>query len=177
VRVDRDGPLPPEFRPVGGVRAGAFTPTRCLVQRPVERDLPEVEADNPVVRVDRMVAELIEHPRRDPLIPPGPQRRVRDLALQDRFDTDPRTARHQADQDPPETQPVRDPGPVTAQRVSSGHGRDQRFDRRPHRIYHFGFQRAHDEIASTRSSGLLVSPAIKRGQHRRPVDGTYPRGP
>ncbi|HEY5013972.1 MAG TPA: hypothetical protein VIK61_14905, partial [Acidimicrobiia bacterium] len=92
-----------------------------------------------------MVAELVEHPGRDPFVASGPQRRVGNLAVQDRFDADPRTAGDKADQDPPETQSVRDAGSMTTQRmIVRRWRREQRLNRCPDGIYHFGFERAHD---------------------------------
>jgi hypothetical protein len=55
--------------------------------------------------------------RLDPLVAAIAQRRVGHLAIEDRLDVDPRRAGHQPDQDPPEADPARNPGPVTPQRV------------------------------------------------------------
>jgi hypothetical protein len=114
------------------------------VKRPVECHLGEVQPDDPVISVHRMLTELVEHPRHDPLIAPCPQRGVGDLVLQDRFDADPGTAGDQSDEDPPEAQPVRYPGPVTAQRMGFRGRGDERLNRSPDGIYNFAFECAHD---------------------------------
>ncbi len=57
--------------------------------------------------------ERVEHARVDPLVASGSQRRVRHLMLEDRFDVDPRRAGHEPNQDPSETQPIGDTGPMT----------------------------------------------------------------
>jgi hypothetical protein len=115
------------------------------VQRPVERDVVEIQSDDPIERAERLVLELLEHPRVDPLVAPGPQRRVRHPMLEDRLDIDPRRAGHQPDHDPAETQPVRSPRAMTPQRMVIDCGRQQRLERRPENLHHFGFQRAHDD--------------------------------
>jgi hypothetical protein len=113
------------------------------VERTVERHFGEIEADDPVIGVHGMVAEPIEHAGSDPFITASSQRRVRDLVLEDRLDADPRAAGDQSDEDPPKAQPVRNPRPVTAQRVALRSGRDQGLDCCPDGIYHFGFECAH----------------------------------
>ena len=92
-----------------------------------------------------MVAELVEHAGRDPFVASGAQGGVGDLAFEDRFDADPRTAGNEADGDPPKTQAVRDAWPVTAQRMRPRRGRDQRFNHCPDRVDHSGLERAHDD--------------------------------
>jgi hypothetical protein len=87
------------------------------VQGPVDRDVIQVEPDDPVERRERFGLERVEHPRLDPLVAASAQRRVGHLAIEDRLDVDPRRAGHQPDQDPPEADPARNPGPVTPQRV------------------------------------------------------------
>ena len=47
------------------------------------------------------------------------------------------------DQQRPQTQPVRHPWAVTAQRML-GRCRQQRLGRCPHRVHHLGLERAHD---------------------------------
>ena len=69
-----------------------------------------------------MVPQRVEDPGSDPFVTPRPQGGVRDLVLEDRFDADPRATGDQPDEDPPEAQPVRDPGPMTAQRMGLGRG-------------------------------------------------------
>ena len=43
--IGHDRPLPAEFCPVGGVLAGAFAATGCLVQGPVKRHFGEIETE------------------------------------------------------------------------------------------------------------------------------------
>ena len=146
------------------------------MQRPVQRDVAEVQADHTVIGVQRVRAELVEHAGSDPFIASRSQRRVGDLALQDRLDTDPRTPRHQADQDPPKTQPIRDPRPVTAQRMGPRPSRDQGLNRSPDSIYHFGFERAHDVGVLYR---VVVVGSHSGSNPSQPDDrwmATYPRG-
>ena len=78
---------------------------------------------------------------------------------------------------PQKAQAIRDPGPVTAQRMMVGNRWYQRFDRCPHGIYHFGFERAHDDEAFHCVVVVWVALGIKPEPTRRPVDGTYSRGP
>ncbi len=67
-----------------------------------------------------LVAHDIEDARSHPLVTTGSQRRIRETALDDRFDRDPRASNHLPDQDTPEAQPIRDPSSVTPLRWSSG---------------------------------------------------------
>jgi hypothetical protein len=83
------------------------------VQRPVEAHLAQVEPDGPVEGGHRLGLELVEHPDGDPLVTSSPQRRVRHLAIQDRFDVDPRGPGDQSDQG------------------GCGTGRDHLLERRP----------------------------------------------
>lgn len=53
----------------------------------------------------------------DPFVAAGPQGRVRHLTVEDGFDIDPRGAGDQTDRDSSKADPVRNPGPVTAQRM------------------------------------------------------------
>ena len=52
----------------------------------------------------------VEHARRDPLVAAGPQRRVRHLVLEDRFDVDPRRAVVKRIRIPQKHRPVRTRG-------------------------------------------------------------------
>jgi len=113
------------------------------VQAAVDRDFGEVEPDDPIERCFGLSTQLVEHAGRDPLVAAGPQRRIGHLEVHDRFDVDPRRSGHQPDQDPPETQPVRDPWSVAAERVLAWF-REQRFDGRENGVHHFGLECAHD---------------------------------
>ena len=82
---------------------------------------------------------------------------------------------------PPETQPVRHPRSVTAQRMRLGGRWDQRFDGRPDSIYNFGLEHAHNEGSSTVSALLGTHSGSNPSQ---PDDrwmvissAPYPRGP
>ena len=102
----RRAPLPAELGAIRRVRAGSFTSVGCLVQRAVQRDVAEIETDDPIERRECFSDEIVEHAGVDPLVAPGPQRRVRHCKVEDRFDIDPRRAGHQTDQDPSETELV-----------------------------------------------------------------------
>ena len=130
----------PNFGAVCRVLSRPFPTAGCLVQGTVECHFGEVETDDAVVGVQGMLAQRVEYARSDPFVTASSQRRVRDPVFENRLDADPRAAGDQADEDPPKAQPIRDPGPVTAQRVVLGHWRDQGFDRCPDGIYHFGFE-------------------------------------
>ena len=139
----------------------------------------EIETDDPIERGERFVLEPLEHSRVGLFIAPGPQRRVRHLMVEDRFDVDPRRAGHQPDQDPPETQPIRHPRSMTSERMIVGARGEEHLDRRPHSINHFRLERAHDETDLHLVDRGWVSTPIIQGPHRRPVDGhrldAYPR--
>jgi hypothetical protein len=124
------------------------------VQGAVGGDVVGIEADDPVMGIERVATEPIEDTGCDPLAASGPEGRVGDLVAEDRLDTDPGASRDQPDEDPPGAQPVRDPRSVAAQWVRLGSRRDQSFDGRPESIYNFGLERAHDEDSSTVSSLL-----------------------
>jgi hypothetical protein len=96
--------------------------------------------------------------------------------IKDRFDVDPGRSGHQPDQDPPETQPVGHPRPVTAQRVfvDSGPGQ-QPLDHRPDDVRDFGLKRAHDVGVLHQSSGLEQHPKSESGQPDDRWMVTYPR--
>ena len=74
--VRRDGPFPAEFGAISGVGAGALAAVRGLVQRPVEGDLFEVQADDAIERSEGFVAQLVEHTGIDPFVSASPQRCV-----------------------------------------------------------------------------------------------------
>ena len=74
----------------------------------------------------------------------GRERGVGHRPVQQPFDIDPGAAGDKPDQDPEEAGPVRDPPPVTAQRMLVDHLGQQRFHRRPHGVKDFWFQRADD---------------------------------
>jgi hypothetical protein len=56
------------------------------VQGSVDRDVIQVEPDDPVERRERFGLERVEHPRPDPLVAATAQRRVGHLAIEDRLD-------------------------------------------------------------------------------------------
>ena len=82
VRIDH---FQPKFPPVRRVLARPFAPTRCLVLGAVERDVGEIETDALVVGTDGLVNQAIEDPCLLPLVPPCPQRRIGDLAVDQLF--------------------------------------------------------------------------------------------
>jgi hypothetical protein len=59
------------------------------VQGAVDGDIVEVELDDPVERSERLSLQLLEDAGIDPLVAAGPQRRVGDLMVEDRFDVHP----------------------------------------------------------------------------------------
>ena len=172
--VGSDGPFPSQFGPVCRVLPGSFPSTGCFVREPSsatsERSRPMMWS-----RHARHGRGAVEHARRDPFVTAGSQCRVRDLVLEDRLDADPRAARDQADEDPPKAQPIRDPGPVTAQRM----------------VLRMGGIRGSTaaQTASTTSGRVRAyvgdlhlvvgwnAPRIKSGPSQRPVDGHLSGGP
>ena len=126
------------------------------MERPVDGDVAEVEAEDLVERGVRFGFEPVEHASRDPLVAASSQRRVRHLVIQDRFDIDPRRAGHEPDQDPAEAQVVIGARPVTAQRVRTIRRWEQRLDRPPENIDHFPLEGAHDVRVPPPGRWLLV---------------------
>src|SRR5665213_4139871 len=59
-RVGSDRPFPAALVPVGGVRAGPLTTERRLVLAAVNRDLAQVQANDPVVAGEGFVAKRCE---------------------------------------------------------------------------------------------------------------------
>ncbi len=89
VALRSDGPLPAAFGAISGVGAGSFSAVGGLVQRPVQGDLGEIEADEAIERGQCFVVELVEHAGVDPFVTTGSQRGVRYLLVEDGFDVDP----------------------------------------------------------------------------------------
>jgi hypothetical protein len=147
------------------------------VRRPVEGHLAEIETDDAVIGVQSVSTELFEYASADPFIPTGPESGVGDLELEDRLDTDPRTAGDQSDQDPPKAQSISHTRAVTAQGMGPVRGGNQGLNRCPDGIYYFGLERAHD--------GGVLHWVVLVGSHSgsnpsQPDDRwmvTYPRGP
>ena len=132
----------------------------------------EVELDDAVIGSACFGFELIEHAS-IPLVATCSQCRVGDREVEDRFDVDPRRAGHQPDQNPAETDPVRNPRIVATERVFIDRGGQDRLDRRPDRFGHLRVHRAcHDRSAST---GRLAWVALdmKIEPTRRPVDAHH----
>ena len=152
VAVRRDRPFPAHLGSVCGIRAGALAAAGGLLKRPVNGDLAQVEAHDAVKGLQRLGAELVEHPGRDPLVAAGPKRGVRHLEAHDRLHIDPRRPRHQPDHEATKAHLVEYPRPVTAQRMAPVRRRQQPPDRLPHSIEHLRLQRAHNDRTSTWSS-------------------------
>src|SRR5690606_22635329 len=138
VPVGEQRPLPAAFAPVNGAGTGPFAARGSLVLAAVDRAVAEIKADDPVIAGDGLVDELVEHARRDPVVAAGPQGGIGGRAAEQTLGVDPRAARHQTDQDALEADPIGDPRAVTAQRVAVGYRRDERLDRGPDSIDHFG---------------------------------------
>ncbi len=95
---------------------------------------------------------------------------------EDRFDVDPRGSGHEADQEPPEAQPVWDPGPVTSKRVGLIGRWEQGFDGGEQDVHDVGLERAHDvgDLHTVVGSGQALASNASRPDNRWMV--TYPRG-
>jgi hypothetical protein len=174
VPVSADGPFPSEFAPVYRAGTGPFPTARRLVNRGVHCHIRQVQPDDPVDRRDGFVRQPVEHPCRHPLVPSGPQSGVRDLPSHQPFGVFPRTPRHQPDQDSLEADTVRSPLAVTSKRMVHVGSGDERLDRRPDSIHHFGVQCAHD-VTSTGCWGCVALGIIPEAVPQ-PVELTYPRG-
>ena len=168
VAFDAERPLPAAFAPVTGVGAGSFTTVGGFVQRPVDGDLGQVESDDPVERGERFggvggnTPAAIHSSRRARSV--VSETRVRGL-LRCR----PTRPRGEADQHPPEHQPVGHPWPVQPKRVDWGLGQE-RLDRRIHGVYNLAFECAHDggDLPGRR---LWIALGMKTEPTRRPADG------
>jgi hypothetical protein len=55
-------PLPAQLGSITRVRARSLTAARCLLQRPVERDVVKIESDDPIERGERFGGERIDTP-------------------------------------------------------------------------------------------------------------------
>ncbi len=114
------------------------------MQRLVERDVGEVEPDDPVIRAHRLLGDGVEDAGREPLVASLAHGGVGDLVGAKAFRVFPRTARGEPHEHHLEAVPVRRAGTVAAERVLIGNEGDERLDSRPDRIEHFGVERAHD---------------------------------
>lgn len=95
----------------------------------VDGDFGQIKPDDPVVPVECLVDETVEHPGLPPLVATSSQRRLR--TLPETPGDIPRAARHQPEQDRLEAFEVVAAWTVTAQRMLVDHRRQSRFDRRP----------------------------------------------
>jgi hypothetical protein len=59
------------------------------VQGSIQRDVLQVETDDPVERGEFLTLEVVEHAGRDPLVAACSQRGVGHLVIEDGFDVDP----------------------------------------------------------------------------------------
>ncbi len=146
VAVGEDRPLPAELAPIRGVLAGSLATTRAFVQRTVDGDVGEIEADDPVVGRCRLLRDGVEDAGSEPFVAPLPRRGVGDPVAAEPLGVLPRATRGEPDEHHREAVPVRGPGPVTSERVRLDQGWDERFDGRPDGIEHFGVERAHDGV-------------------------------
>jgi hypothetical protein len=131
VGVSGHRPLPAQLGAVNWAFAGPVPSAGCLVQRAIQGDLGEVKSDDAVIGAERFLAERIEHARGGPLVAPGSQRRVGDLVAENGFHAHPRASRHQPREDRPQTDPVRHPASVTAERDGSGQQQESSPPRQP----------------------------------------------
>jgi hypothetical protein len=115
------------------------------VQRAIQGDIVEVEADDPVEGGKCLGLELLEHACMDPFITSSAQGGVGHLVVKDCLDIDPRRPRDQADRDPSEAQPIRHARPVASEGVGPAGGGQERLDRLPDDIHDFGLECTHDD--------------------------------
>jgi hypothetical protein len=172
------GPLPTELASVNWAFARALASARCLVDRAVHQGVVEVEADGSLVGGHHGLGQGIEDPRCDPLVASGAQGRVRDPADQ-ALGVDPAAPGDQADQHGPQADPIRNPGPMTTQRMGGLGFGEQGLDGGKHGIKHFGLERAHDGGDLHCVVGDGSHPTSQLGHHgdRWMVSiGPYPRG-
>ena len=171
IAVREDGPLPAELAPISRVGPRSLTATRALVQRAVDGDVVEAESDDLVVRRLRLRLELVEHPCCDPLVPSSAHRRVGDLVPTQPLGVLPRTPRDEPDEHHRKAVSVGLAPSVHPERMRVDRHRDQRLERRPHDISHFGCERAHDGGDLHSVVGGWNSTPIVSGPPPRPVDG------
>jgi hypothetical protein len=145
VTLGGDRPLPAELGPIRWIGAGSLAPIGRLVQRAIQGDIVEVEADDPVEGGKCLGLELLEHACMDPFITSSAQGGVGHLVVKDCLDIDPRRPRDQADHDPSEAQPIRHARPVASEAVGPAGGGQERLDRLPDDIPDFGLECTHDD--------------------------------
>jgi len=114
------------------------------VQRPVDSDVGQVEPDDPVIGLRRLLGDGVEDAGGEPLVASLTHRGVRHLVAAQPLGVLPRASRRQPHEHHLEAIPVRRARPVTAKRVLVDEPRHERLDRRPHSIEHFRVERAHD---------------------------------
>jgi hypothetical protein len=86
---------------------------------PINRAVAQIEADDAVVRGQRLGGQGVEDIGGEPLVVTTAQGRVGHGSTQKLFDIHPRPAGDEADQDAFEAHPVRDAGTVTTERVAA----------------------------------------------------------
>jgi len=94
-------------------RAAAWSsgarPSKAATSTPgctVDGQVVHVEAEDAVERGERFVLEALEQAGCDPFVAAGAKGGVGDLVVEDRFDVDPGRSGDEADQQPPEAQPI-----------------------------------------------------------------------
>jgi len=118
--LHRDGPLHALFSPVDGAAPGALAAAGRFRAAAVDGDVAQFQADDPVIGVPGDRVQLPEDPQFYPLIAPVPDGGGAAGAVGDRLIR----AAEPADLEQfLEHDPVRDPGPMAAQRVGGVIGR------------------------------------------------------
>ena len=111
------------------------------MQASVDGDLPQIEADDPVVGREPLLDHRINDARRDPLVTSVPRRRVGDLVVTQPLGVFQRTARRQPHDDHRDAVAVGRSSPVHPERVRVDWERDQWLEGLPDGVSHFGVAR------------------------------------
>src|SRR3954452_997430 len=169
------GALESELGPVHRAAPGALTAAGGLRDAPVDGDVGQVQADQPLVGGQHRAAQPVEEPGGDPLIPPAAQRGGRARRVGEAFVA---AAEDEGLDDLVEDDVVGDAPAVTAQRMPVDAGRDQgeellaqrvkdaRWDGRHER------STAHGALAPSRGwPSCLPSSISHAGRRQRPTGG------
>ena len=122
VALAQDGALLAGLGPVGGVGSGVVPAAGGLHAAPVDREVLQIQADQPVEGLKDSLFQVGEYTVMDPLIAPLAQCGGRDLLV---GVLGVRTAEHQPGDELVEDDPIPDPGSVTAQRMVIVNGREK----------------------------------------------------
>lgn len=123
--IGEDGPLPAELGSVGRVLARSIASCWAFVQRPVDRHVVEVEADDLVVGRHGFGDDRFEDTGGNPLVPTGPYGRVGHLHPTQPLGVHSGAAGDQPREHHLEAVPVGRPRPVTTERMGPRGLRDE----------------------------------------------------